>query len=427
MSLINHNKNEQLFSLNTINPQEIEDCANQLNNIFTKLTSAYGDIKSSLISYMAILNSIKDCDNTFVFHPSYRGDNALENAEYEAVIRNVSVKNDTISDCLSMLKSSSIDESINIISDESLSLNNMAESLLFYIGIIELQLTSGNLDNSLFNGDIINYFTTIKDNSDWLEMKEFHKKSTELKSIDELYQMFHSGKGEKYDYVDFALDHLGIGFLTNGYSSFAAAWSNTQYYLSNDKNGKDKHFPLLNQQSDTFLNDDWCAEFVTYIFFNTGQSIRLPGAYIEVNDAVALAQTEGISKGGQWHSGTEKNYLPVRGDIFYTTQHTGIVLGSDEKYIYTIEGNTCNDDGTYYVLPGQDNTMGGCVNVRIHLREKYTVVGYYTPNNQDGYFSVEKLERSKYPKLSAAYVENKEKTDHLFQLEIERHKKEVIE
>ena len=427
MGTFSHDANEEV-TINNINPGEINDCANQLNDIFNSLTDLYGEIKSCLNNYVSVVKDIVDCDNTFTKSPVERQNYALEKWQFEAVIRTVNVINNTIDEVQPMLTSSSAEDSINIISSESYSLHDMAESLIFYISIIQSQLANNNSNYSPFSGDVVKYFESIKENPDWNDIKKDNAESTKLKLEDPLYKYFHSKDGEKYDYVDFALDHLGIAFLKRSYSSFAAAWYNNQYYYIEgdvDENGKPISYPALEMQESTHLQDNWCAEFVTYVLFNTGNDKKIPKAYINVQIGMNKSREVASSEFGQWHPIEDSSYMPVRGDIFYKVvgndEHTGIILGSDDKYIYTIEGNTCNNDGKYYVYDKAGYNMGGYVNIRVHKKDEYGIVGYYSPNNVDGYFSQEKIDASIYPNLDSDYVDKMATIDKIFASEIDYH------
>ena len=73
-----------------------------------------------------------------------------------------------------------------------------------------------------------------------------------------------------------------------------------------------------------------------------------------------------------------------RGDIFYVdngkSSHTGIVLGSENNHIYTIEGNTVSDDGNYYAGSNENSSFGGYVNTRTRDRSYLSGGGFYSPN-----------------------------------------------
>ena len=128
----------------------------------------------------------------------------------------------------------------------------------------------------------------------------------------------------------------------------------------------------MNQHPGSGMQSDsaFCAAGVTYAMESAGNK-GIIDPYISVQ---AGADNVKRSSRGQWHDITDSNYQPQRGDIFYKgVDHTGIVLGCEENYIYTIEANTASDAG-----------IRGYVNTRV--REKsgenayITVGGYYTPD-----------------------------------------------
>lgn len=98
-----------------------------------------------------------------------------------------------------------------------------------------------------------------------------------------------------------------------------------------------------NKFGDWFMynNVDWCAIFVSW-------SVNQAGIGIDVVPKFAL-----VADGVRWFSNKNQyevsggTYQPQRGDIIFfqnlddtTPSHVGIVTGSDNTYVYTIEGNT---------------------------------------------------------------------------------------
>ena len=101
--------------------------------------------------------------------------------------------------------------------------------------------------------------------------------------------------------------------------------------------------------------------------------------YISVQTGAQNAIKSAASGKGVWHSASDTSYQPQRGDIFYNFDsggHTGVVLGSDENYVYTIEANTSSEfkDGWSY----------GTVNTRVREKSYISPVnslsGYYSPD-----------------------------------------------
>ena len=118
-------------------------------------------------------------------------------------------------------------------------------------------------------------------------------------------------------------------------------------------------------------NDAFCAAGVTYALVSSGnQEVLNP--YINVSLGAEDAKQKASEGKGEWHDATDTTYQPKRGDIFFKGgDHTGIVLDSDESYLYTIEANTSSDEG-----------ISGYVNTRIRNRKEdpyLTEGGYYSP------------------------------------------------
>ena len=119
-------------------------------------------------------------------------------------------------------------------------------------------------------------------------------------------------------------------------------------------------------------NDAFCAAGVSYTLEYTATTGIL-NPYIGVSAGAADAKAKAKQGIGTWHYASDTSYQPKRGDIFYKGgDHTGIILDSDEKYIYTIEANTASDEG-----------VSGYVNTRIRERSGnapyITEGGYYSP------------------------------------------------
>ena len=173
---------------------------------------------------------------------------------------------------------------------------------------------------------------------------------------DEMYLNFRSEEGKR-DIVDVALDEIGT--LYNDGTKYG------YWYSKIVDNGYD------------YTKEAWCAMFVSYVAKAAGVTSNKIFPYSYVPSGANKFQEEAQKGNGVWHS-SGTNYKPQRGDIFLTylgeNSHTGIVLGSSDEGIYTIEGNTSADDGSYSIGNG-----GGCVNTKLR---SYTYIqgGYYTPN-----------------------------------------------
>lgn len=84
--------------------------------------------------------------------------------------------------------------------------------------------------------------------------------------------------------------------------------------------------------------DPWCASFVSWLY-GAGQSGNK--SPLKYTAGVSNLRDQAISAGYYSEVGT---YTPVPGDIMIQksngASHTGIVVGYDGEYVYTIEGNT---------------------------------------------------------------------------------------
>ena len=86
--------------------------------------------------------------------------------------------------------------------------------------------------------------------------------------------------------------------------------------------------------------EEWCGCFVSYVLANNGMT--------EPKYSTCEAGANWFRDHGQWYAGS--GYAPVAGDIIFfdwtgegETHHTGIVIGNDGEYVYTVEGNSAND------------------------------------------------------------------------------------
>ncbi len=106
----------------------------------------------------------------------------------------------------------------------------------------------------------------------------------------------------------------------------------------------------------------WCAVFVSWVALKAGVAELYP-------------RTASCDVGGQWFKarGRWSEYPAVGAQVFYGTpsdlNHTGVVVGFDDTYITTVEGNT-NDDG------GRE---GDGVYRKVRRRRDSNVVGYGHP------------------------------------------------
>lgn len=86
--------------------------------------------------------------------------------------------------------------------------------------------------------------------------------------------------------------------------------------------------------------DPWCASFVSWLYGEGQSGNESPISYTA---GVSGLRDQAVSAGYYSEVGT---YTPVPGDIMIQksngASHTGIVVGYDGEYVYTIEGNSSN-------------------------------------------------------------------------------------
>lgn len=355
--------------MNSVNTEGINEVANSIKKYISNLDEGYNAIKSNLAQIDETVTTLKSWDKE---DASNQYTETVNNEPILAVnickdIWNIKVSESETNNSLL----TNTNTNISNLEVEEYNLENLNESLIEAISLIEAQL------GIEYNGNFNDFMTTLKSNSAWEELKQVAKENENKKLSDNLYNKFISTKGEE-DYVDYALNEIGNKFLLSTYS--------TKYAID---------YMNKNSGGGASPSDEWCAEFVSYIMNKTGNSNTVT-PYINTAVGASEAQSRASQNIGEWHSSSDTTYQPQRGDIFYNyegkAQHTGIVLGSDENYIYTIEGNTSADDGTYYVKTGIENNKGGCVNTRVRSKD-YVQGGYYTPPN-NCYLNEEKLTKS---------------------------------
>lgn len=112
----------------------------------------------------------------------------------------------------------------------------------------------------------------------------------------------------------------------------------------------------------------WCATFVCWSFWKVGAYDLLPSPSASCDNLAA-----GFKKNGRWSE------YPAKGAVvFYGVpsdlNHTGIVVGFNEDFIWTVEGNT-NDDGS---------REGDGVYLKKRARKGANVIGYGYPKFKEG-------------------------------------------
>ena len=176
----------------------------------------------------------------------------------------------------------------------------------------------------------------------------------DLQDTDNIIYFSSVTKEGKDDYVDFLLDEMGNHRMTtDNRNTKYGIWYNSKYGMMSK-------------------NDAFCAAGVSYTLEHTATTGIL-NPYINVGAGASDAKSKASQGIGTWHDANDATYQPKRGDIFYKGgDHTGIVLDSDDKYIYTIEANTSSDEG-----------VSGSVNTRIRERSGsapyITSGGFYSP------------------------------------------------
>lgn len=119
-------------------------------------------------------------------------------------------------------------------------------------------------------------------------------------------------------FLDYALSQNGYREGTNNHTKYGA-WYNLQ-------------------------NEPWCAMFVSWCWFYSGLSNDIFVKYCSCTVGMQWCLEQGIFK-------YKKDYKPVTGDIVFFLSagmgHTGIVLYSDDDYLYTIEGNSSSKVGIW--------------------------------------------------------------------------------
>lgn len=368
--------------MSTVDSVEIESISNSLKNVVANLQNDYNSINNTI-------NKINNCIETLEnWNGNYASNEILYQLEsfsgplglplkkriYYRDIWDIKVSKNNYS--LSSISTilDKFQENINLLDLKSDDLNLLSSTLYSYIS------TLGSLLQVDYEGDISKFFNDIKDNPGWQFEKLNAQETIELKETDELYLKFRSQSGND-DFVDFLLDELGNrrfpqgidGVVDDGNQNNRGASQYAQWYIDYYT-----RFPNENSRVNAMDNDAaYCATAVTYALVNSGNEGVIP-PFISVSngaDTVIQMANEGI---GVWHPASDASYQPQRGDLFYKVgggngNHVGIVLASDENYIYTIEGNTSSNIESF-----------GTVNTRVrplaYVNTGNSSAGYYTPD-----------------------------------------------
>ena len=347
----------------------INEYSDELKGIANKLKAALSQIEADineLSAAVATLESYNGQDASAVMTETIKSNNGLlgsigsiigwakETVRVYKYVWDINVSNGDMTNSLAIVKDAvSNAETLDLSGDD---LANFAVMLNGFISLIEKEILIPNgYKRQSFSeySSLSDLFSTIKDNDTYKEYKDTYKYSKELKKKDLLYNKYRTQEGED-DYVDFLLDEMGNHRMsTDNRNTKYGIWFNNKYGMMSK-------------------NDAFCAAGVSYTLEHTATTGIL-NPYINVSAGAGDAKSKAAQGIGTWHDASDTSYQPKRGDIFYKGgDHTGIVLDSDDKYIYTIEANTSSDEG-----------VSGCVNTRIRERNGnapyITTGGYYSP------------------------------------------------
>lgn len=347
----------------------INEYSNELKGIANKLKDALSQVEADineLSAAVATLESYNGQDASAVMTETIKNNNGLlgsigsvigwakESVRVYKYVWDINVSNGDMTSSLAVLKDAvSNAETLDLSGDD---LADFAVMLNGFISLIEKEILIPNgYKRQSFSeySSLSDLFSTIKDNDTYKEYKDTYKYSKELKKKDLLYNKYRTQEGSD-DYVDFLLDEMGNHRMsTDNRNTKYGIWFNNKYGMMSK-------------------NDAFCAAGVSYTLEHTATTGIL-NPYINVSAGAGDAKSKAAQGIGTWHDASDTSYQPKRGDIFYKGgDHTGIVLDSDDKYIYTIEANTSSDEG-----------VSGCVNTRIRERSGnnpyITTGGYYSP------------------------------------------------
>ena len=368
---------------NYVSVDGIEEVANSLKAIASILNDDYNSLTMTISKINETLTSLKsyngqDATNypypyTVESSPNNLLDTMLQFKQYYKEVWDIKINGDnTTSTVLSSTLFQQTEENINLLDLKSADLDLLASTLYGFI------LTLSSLLQVNYDGDIKTFFSSIKNNEAWKETKKIAEEAKAQKETDELYLKFRSKDGND-DYVDFFLDELGNRRYPQGFpgvdddgtypdkgaSKYGQWYMN--YYLNNDSSN-----------AKYMTNDSaFCAAAVSYALANSGNGKAIT-PFISVKTGAENAINSATTGKGTWHSASDYSYQPKRGDIFYKVDegsHTGVVLGSDENYIYTIEANTSSDY--------KEGWSFGTVNTRVrdksYIDNGNNLSGYYSP------------------------------------------------
>ena len=375
--------------MSSVNPEQVKNYGDELNKIANNLKEALFNMQNDLNVLNEAIKTLesyngKDSTEMYLVPPTREIDPKLLLGEktvpgiLQTCYKNVwtiKVTKNGLEDVSTIINDTLNEvDSLNVSGED---LEKLSEILNNYITLIEKEILVGRgyKRNSYSEYQNLNdLFTTIKDNDIWKEYKETAIYANKVKKEDLLYQKYRTKNGEG-DYVDFLLDEMGNHRMTtDNRNTKYGYWFNQTYGWMN-------------------YNDAFCAAGVSYTLASSGAS-QVLNPYIGVSAGATDAKQKASQGQGEWHSAQDKDYQPKRGDIFFKgAAHTGIVLDSDENYIYTIEANTSSDEG-----------ISGYVNTRVRDKNSYiTDGGYYTPPTQ-----INESSNDQNVQLTQEYINKKE-------------------
>jgi len=123
--------------------------------------------------------------------------------------------------------------------------------------------------------------------------------------------------------------------------------------------------------------ENWCADFVSWVYYNAGYPFitsgaagrsywRIPRVYNDNNPGIPNLRSYFIANNA--YKTKESGYTPGAGDVVIFARnrsHTGIVervdrpANKNENYIYTIEGNSTTQDVARRSYPMSEATIDG--------------------------------------------------------------------
>jgi GH25 family lysozyme M1 (1,4-beta-N-acetylmuramidase) len=130
-------------------------------------------------------------------------------------------------------------------------------------------------------------------------------------------------------------------------------------------------------------NQAWCATFVSWLAMKAGAAKLFP-------------RTASCEAGVAWFkkAGRFSQYPGIGAQVFYGPgggEHTGFVVGYDDTYVYTVEGNT-NDNGS---------AEGDGVYAKSRIRHSDHIYGYGYPKFPEGIKNADPKFAAENPKPSA--------------------------